>query len=218
MALLLNVPYKDKENAKSLGAKWNKELKKWYIEDRNQYLKLREWFNNKDAEFIIFNKLYLATSDRECFKCKNINKVVALAIRDYVIFDESDEDDDYDYDYEIIDDGDINFISYIESIPLKLATYLKNKYCFYRDYSKFIQSYYFANHCRKCGVIQGDNYLQFEPSEPFFICSEECAEKITLYEIKLKNDLDSIMGGISYSSHNFLLDEYATFCELNLDI
>lgn len=28
MALLLNVPYEDKEEAKALGARWNPELKK----------------------------------------------------------------------------------------------------------------------------------------------------------------------------------------------
>lgn len=31
--LLLNVPYEEKDEAKSLGAKWNPELKKWYIQN-----------------------------------------------------------------------------------------------------------------------------------------------------------------------------------------
>ena len=39
MALILNVPYSEKDQAKSLGARWNPELKKWYVERRKDYNK-----------------------------------------------------------------------------------------------------------------------------------------------------------------------------------
>lgn len=32
MKIFLNVPFKDKDSAKNLGARWDKDLKKWYIE------------------------------------------------------------------------------------------------------------------------------------------------------------------------------------------
>lgn len=32
MELFLNVPYAEKNEAKTLGAKWNAKIKKWYID------------------------------------------------------------------------------------------------------------------------------------------------------------------------------------------
>ena len=45
--IYLNVSYKEKENAKSLGAKWDPKEKKWYIKSTN---------NNIDTIMSIFNK------------------------------------------------------------------------------------------------------------------------------------------------------------------
>ena len=45
MAILLNVPFSEKDEAKKLGAWWNPELKKWYIKDRNEYIKLKKWIS-----------------------------------------------------------------------------------------------------------------------------------------------------------------------------
>ena len=34
-SIFLEVPYKDKEEAKQLECKWNADLKKWYLERNN---------------------------------------------------------------------------------------------------------------------------------------------------------------------------------------
>ena len=44
--LLLNVPYAEKDEAKSLGAKWNPKLKKWYVTNSKDYYKFIKWFFN----------------------------------------------------------------------------------------------------------------------------------------------------------------------------
>lgn len=38
--LVLNVPYEEKEEAKKLGARWNLEIKRWYVQNRQDYPKL----------------------------------------------------------------------------------------------------------------------------------------------------------------------------------
>ena len=44
MALYLNVPYGEKDEAKSLGAKWDAKVKKWYIDmARDEYVKFSKW-------------------------------------------------------------------------------------------------------------------------------------------------------------------------------
>ena len=37
MAVLLNVPYAEKDQAKALGAWWNNDLKKWYVPSEKNY-------------------------------------------------------------------------------------------------------------------------------------------------------------------------------------
>lgn len=43
MTLLLNVNYAEKEAVKTLGARWNPELKKWYVENKGDYPEFKEW-------------------------------------------------------------------------------------------------------------------------------------------------------------------------------
>ena len=37
------LPYEEKDEAKSLGAKWNPELKKWYIQNTKDCGKFMKW-------------------------------------------------------------------------------------------------------------------------------------------------------------------------------
>ena len=53
MSLLLNVPYAEKDEAKALGAKWNPELKKWYVENRKDYYKFKKWILGDGEEVYI---------------------------------------------------------------------------------------------------------------------------------------------------------------------
>ena len=48
--ILLNVPFKDKDDAKSLGARWDSSQKKWYTFDNNENLnELVSKFGNTNA-------------------------------------------------------------------------------------------------------------------------------------------------------------------------
>lgn len=40
MSLIIDVPYAEKEKVKSLGAKWNPNLKKWYVEGKKKILSI----------------------------------------------------------------------------------------------------------------------------------------------------------------------------------
>lgn len=48
MIIYLNVPFKDKDKAKSLGAKWNHVKKHWYIENMDNLEPFAKW--NRDIE------------------------------------------------------------------------------------------------------------------------------------------------------------------------
>lgn len=43
MDILLNVPYAEKDLAKQRGAKWNPQLKSWYIDDVDKIGAVSKW-------------------------------------------------------------------------------------------------------------------------------------------------------------------------------
>ena len=44
MSLIIDVPYTEKDEAKSLGAKWNPNFKKWYVEERKNIINLKNGY------------------------------------------------------------------------------------------------------------------------------------------------------------------------------
>lgn len=85
---------------------------------------------------------------------------------------------------------------------------LKEKYNYYKSYSKTVNDSYLANHCSNCKVIQGDFFLFGEVDSTFFVDSIERAKKLKLYKIPLKNDLIVDLN-IGWGSTDYMIDEYA---------
>ena len=56
--LILNVPYNEKDDAKSLGARWNPIIKKWYVKDKKDYHKFIHWIEPY-GNIVIIDELYL---------------------------------------------------------------------------------------------------------------------------------------------------------------
>lgn len=51
--IYLNIPFKDKEEAKSLGCRWDPEKKSWYcIKDKNNTSECIEKWGNKSHKII----------------------------------------------------------------------------------------------------------------------------------------------------------------------
>ena len=65
--LYLNVSYEDKDKAKALGARWNPNVKKWYVKDRKDYPKFMEFMG--DENILVLDNLYLIQGFQECFRC-----------------------------------------------------------------------------------------------------------------------------------------------------
>lgn len=56
--LILNVPYEEKDEAKALGAKWNPGIKKWYVQNREDYSKFYKWIIQQ-GNIVVCNNLYV---------------------------------------------------------------------------------------------------------------------------------------------------------------
>lgn len=206
MALLLNVNYTEKEAVKAIGARWNPELKKWYVEKKIDYPKFKKWIlQESDTATIVCDFFYIIEGKQKCFKCGKETKVVGFGLENYFQMycdDVYNVQDGFDYF-----SGEINIASELKPLSPELLAYLKVKYNFYFGYSKTTQSYYYSNHCKHCNVLQGNFYLFQEVDSPFFIDSIEKAKNLKLHKIFIKNDL-ILDVDIGYGSEDHLIKEY----------
>lgn len=213
MALLLNVPFSDKNQAKYMGAKWNPQLKKWYVNNKKEYPKFRKWFEKDNYEFaVICDYIYIVEGKRQCYKCGNETRVIGFGIENfYEIADEEDLEGGYEY-Y----DEEILISSEIDPMPPELMTYITTIYNYRSTYSKTIKTAYNANVCDYCGALQGKNYLFHEVESPFWIEDGAGASMLTLYKIGLKYDLIISEMEVGWGGGNHLLKKYGRIIHTKL--
>ncbi|HLR92489.1 MAG TPA: DUF5710 domain-containing protein, partial [Atopostipes sp.] len=97
--LLLNVPYREKEEAKALGARWNPEIKKWYATNRTTYHQFLKWLL-KGTSYIVFDAIYLAVAERTCFQCNQLTRVVGFSNPNYLSFSDFPIEEDVVFNFE----------------------------------------------------------------------------------------------------------------------
>lgn len=225
MILCLNVPYKEKDEAKSLGAKWNARMKKWYIDTkREDYVKFSKWIlKDTDDAIIAMEYIYVIESEQNCWKCGKSTKVIGLGIGEFVhIYGEADEPQ-----YELVEDyeesGEELHLAWVEKeddIPKKLLKYLKENYSVKTEYSKTIGGKCFANHCDCCGALQGNWFLFDEPDNPLSSCvgGNELIERMSKLKIKAIPIEDDIQldWNVEFCSNDYAYFKYGEFEELVL--
>ena len=151
--ILLNVPYSEKDLAKAKGAKWNPDIKSWYVDDVKKLQNLAQWLNGYN---IICENLYMLKMKHVCWKCRKNIEVVLLAT-DKSYFEEEG--------YKI--NTNIQLFTYVTKMPEKLKNYIQ-EFAYYPSFSKTIDTTYYVNHCKYCYNIQGDNFLHERPNQSFY--------------------------------------------------
>lgn len=81
--IILDVPYKEKDEAKNLGAKWNPKIKKWYIDEEKvaNLLKFKKWLAEEliEGKKLVAGNSYIVESKTVCWKCKKEINAVSFA-------------------------------------------------------------------------------------------------------------------------------------------
>lgn len=222
MTLLLDVPFDQKDEAKQMGAKWNADKKKWYVNNREEYHKFAKWFSQDgELELIICDHLYIIEAFHKCFKCGKNTKVIGFGIENYIILDLEEFLDDGDIseiDEGIAEhhDGEINIAYQIEPLPKKILEYIQGKYNYKMTYSKFAGTTYPANCCDHCDTLQGDHYLFSDAGGPFFLDSKQKISDLKLCKIHLPFDL-AVIAIVGWSSEDHLIKELGQISAANLD-
>lgn len=223
--LFLDVPYNEKDEAKSLGAKWDSKVKKWYIDSfRKDYVKYAKWIlNGTDEAIIATDFIYVIEGQQNCWKCGQPTKVIGLGLGTFIHIYEKNNEVQYEFIEKYMNQGEELHLAWAEKeddIPPKLLDYLKETYSVKTGYSKTLSSKCFANHCDHCKALQGNWYLFNEPDSPLSSCIDgnELAERISKLRIKkipIENDLQ-INWTVAFCSNDFTYFQYGKCEELIL--
>lgn len=153
MKVMLDVPFSEKDLAKSKGAKWDAAIKSWYIDDMQKIQDFAPWLKSYN---IICENLYILKKKHVCWKCKKkIDTVLLATDKSYA------EHDDYKCN------TNIQILTYVKIMPDKLVAYMKGE-LYTPSFSQQIQESYYINHCKYCKSIQGDNFLHEIPQQAFY--------------------------------------------------
>lgn len=195
----LEVPFAEKDEAKSLGARWDPGRKTWYVPAGSSHHAFQRWLppGEDDAETELVPAVYAVESKTPCWRCDKQPRVVTIGAESFIARGATDEPVG----------PDLYLFSVIEYVPLELLEAMRRVNPGYRRrFSKTAGASYYMNHCA-CGAQLGDFYMHSEPGGAFFPTTPQAAQAIRLRRLKVQGR-PPITGGPSMVHPNLVL-EYA---------
>ncbi|RDY67651.1 hypothetical protein DXT76_19175 [Halobacillus trueperi] len=181
----LNVPYKEKEAAKNLGAKWHPGRRRWYIEEIVDNEDFNKWLNYEEEYSLFAMRFYLAASVRCCWKCKNNSRILGVLYDSYehlypdlyVIGSKEIDVNTWYKEYEPffspLSELTDETLQALESVNHPMA-----KECVTLAKKKNAQQY-----CEHCNAKQGNYHLFEEIDSPFSFMDPNLLSDIRLYKV-----------------------------------
>lgn len=210
----LVVPFSEKDEAKSLGAKWDPSLKTWYVPEGVAVGALVRWLPKPDKsdlehrpEFEVRSPYYyVVESTSGCWGCSNPTRVFAFMLP------EAHEEFEYVYDEEVEFELTTNLgewrcneyrgtVGSVHSMSPAVSKQIRRFTANFKlAYSKAAGQRYFMNHCEHCGAKLGDYFMHAEPGGAFVPMSPEQASKMILVRINERFDANC---GIGFATEDF---------------
>ena len=168
----LDVPFSHKEEAKALGAKWDRTKKIWYVPSGVDPEPFAEWLPGVDRSDPSAPYIYLVLGTRECWKCHKETSVAAFGIPYRADNDESIAiaHAPNEAGHIAIDTANANALAIVPAlgcVPGEIRDYL-HKRCGYKPVgARASKAPSLGNTCTSCDALQGSRYLFEEPSSPF---------------------------------------------------
>lgn len=207
MALKIQVPYQEKEQAKAKGAIWDNDLKSWIVPKSRDYNDFKKWINPDEFSIIAHAPFYLAINTRTCWKCHKKTTLVSLASNSFLIWDYAEDEEGNEEEGWFLQDY-LSFFSFPTKINKESLALITHKYPFFKlGYSNTTKSSYWANHCEHCNALQGD-YFNHNDGGAFNPMSIDQCGQITLIKVPSKLDL-TVNAGYSWSSLSYEMFRYA---------
>lgn len=204
----LKVPFSEKDEAKLAGARWDSNLKTWYVPEGVEIGPLARWLPvtehldlKHEPEFYVRAPYYFVIeSISDCWSCSNWTRVFSFKLpEEHEEFDTvEDEDDGFalrsnlgewkSYGYR----GTVSNVGCLSPLVAKQILRFTDK--FKPAYSKASGTRYFMNHCEHCGAKLGDFFMHNEPGGAFLPTSPAEAQRMTLARINERFDANCSVG------------------------
>ena len=221
--LFLEVDYDIKDKVKRLGARWNPEIKKWYVEKKEDYKRFAQYIlKNFEDAIVVKDYIYLVISKQQCWKCKKETEVIALCIPQRIEFRNLPlyrwEDGEFD-----IESEEYNYKKF-EFSEDKFD--IEDTFNYKLKYSHTTKRKEYANCCQHCDSLQGNYFLFDEVDSPFNIMNREMAKKLTFIKFNLKNDFIlygysptiTLISNYSDEERNNDIKNFSTFIDSKIEI
>lgn len=166
----LDVPYKKKDEAKALGARWDPKARLWFA----------PWGGSENEELTKrwpHPYIYIGIAQQKCHKCGAMTPVVGFGKVDTGFMEEG------------LAKGPLLTLNrHPENVPLELRNFLYDACGFQNSPSKTTGEVALHNHCRTpgCNAYQGDFFLYNEIGSPFLIMDNNDIRAIEYFQVPVK--------------------------------
>ena len=161
----LSVPFEEKDDAKKLGAMWNKTAKRWFIFDDMESARFAKWIPAAPKFSLRARSFLIIKGAEHCWKCHQACDVYAFCLpaSEEMKYDE----DGQEYWSAIPGVATVCDITSLSRHPESVMTHI-SKGKLRKDHSHTVGGEYFMNHCQHCDAKLGDHFLFGEPGGAFF--------------------------------------------------
>lgn len=162
-----------------LGARWDIAKKVWFVPQGVDPALFVRWLPQNPTINIRSSTYFIAESSRHCWKCGQLTRVYGFVLAPgHEVFEIDDADESKDA-WTAHDLTAVPF--YVTLLIPSVLDLMKSAAPHYRvDFSQTTRSFYWMNHCERCGMKQGDHPMYCEPGGAFFPTDEAAARQITL--------------------------------------
>jgi hypothetical protein len=188
----LRVPITQKDEARSLGARWDAGRKLWYVPEGVAAAPLAKWLPVRLAPNVRSDRYLLLVTTRGCWRCEATTLAFGIALPAgyqalHFHYENDDDDDDTAQAVEYWRTGrQLTVLSYVRDVADPVARRLHVLAPRYRiDFSQMMGWFYWMNHCEHCDAKLGDNET-FHESEVGFDMSGSGPNEIRVHEVMIE--------------------------------
>lgn len=217
--LLLNVPYEEKDVAKRLGARWNPNLKKWYVKDRVDYPKFKKFITKSDSFCILYDEFYIIKSKRIGYSGKTETPIIGYGVNKFMTYTNNT--------FSVSDCNCINVPRNACLMPKPLLNYMQNRCALKKRFpcsNVLISDIVTGNDGRiqKCSISFCEDCINYNPNNLFivsgieesmlnFMNNKKIDSRITVFPIPLIYDIVLDKKELGCSPDEFELLDYKEY-------
>jgi hypothetical protein len=178
----LRVPFRDKDEAKRLGARWDPSARVWFVPQELEPARFARWLPTDEAPNVRSATYFIASSTRRCWRCGATGPVHGFILPPgHETLDSFD-----DAGPEIWEPSEEpTLLCYLEWLAPEIAARITGLTERYRiTYSQDTGSFYWMNRCAHCDAAFGDHETYCEPGQGFLAFTLEDARRITLHHVE----------------------------------